>query len=154
LERWEDWQLEVLDNYLKGIENFENQQELADYIGKELNAVKIKLSRKKKELEGDIRRKITKNEYIIILSNRFSKNTKEISEIIKLPESYIIDELDELDSLECMEFLLINFVNRDLTKDEYDIFKRLYKRGYHKNRISHILNRNINFIEELINSLC
>jgi DNA-binding MarR family transcriptional regulator len=146
---WEDWQLETLDNYILGFTNFNTQQHLANYLDKSLNAVKIRLTRRRKELE-DQKRQLSKQEYIAFLANRFSMSSKEIAEKLNISHSYLLDELDELDCLECKESLMKGFEDRPISNDEFEIFVRLNKKGKSKQYIAHFLNRRISFIEELI----
>jgi len=149
-ETWELWQLDLLDDYILGYSTFSSQEEMAEEIGKSLNAVKIRLSRRKDEIEIN-KRKLTIEEYKLFLSNRFDKTTVEIASLINASPGYLLHELDEIDCLESCEYLLENFEIREFTEDELKIFLHLYrKRKRNKFQISHILNRPIYFIEELI----
>lgn len=152
---WDESQLALLDDFIFGYTNFETQKELAEYLGKSENAVKIRLSRRRKELErDDIKievRKLTVEEYIFILSNRFFKDSRQISELLNLSHSYLLEQLDELDCFECKEYLLENYKTRPISNDEYEIFIKLYKiKQRDKIYIAHTLNRPIGFIEEMI----
>lgn len=147
---WLDWQLNFLDDFILGYSTIATQQELADTIGKSLNAVKIKISRRKSDLSIKELRKLTPDEYVKIIANRFDKTTAEVAEMIGVTESYLLEEMDELDALECKEWLCEDFISRPLTFDEVKIFLRLYNKERNKFAISHILNRPITFIEEMI----
>lgn len=147
---WEKWQLELLDEFILGYTDFETQQEFSDYIGKNINSVKIKISRRRKELKYE-KRKLTIEEYLIILSNRFDKNTDEVAKLLNVSTNFLLEELDELDSLECKEYLEKDFRNRIATIDEINLLYKLYKKGKNKFQLAHIFNREISFIENLIN---
>lgn len=146
---WEEWQNQLLDEYLLGYTAFETQEQLADEIGKSLNAVKIKLSRRRLQIEEESR-ELTFEEYKLFLSNRFDKTTKEIADIIGVTESYLLEELDEIDCLEAMEFMEKDYQNRIITLDEIMIFIRLYNEGKNSFQIAQILNRSIERIQEMI----
>lgn len=147
---WEDWQLNTLDDYILGYTIFETQQQLANYLDKNLNSVKIKLSRRKKEIEEN-KRELTNDEYLIILANRFSKDTNEVAEMLNLSSGFLLEELDGLDCLECKEYLQEGFHKRPILNEEYEIFVKLYSvKKLNKINIAHILNRSAAFIEELI----
>lgn len=148
---WSSWQEELLDDYILGYTMFETQEELAEKIGKSLNAVKIKLSRRKLQIEEESR-ELTFDEYKLFLSNRFDKTTREIAEIIGVTEKYLLEELDEIDSLEACEFLEENFRDRVATFDEINLFIRLYNEEKNSFQIAHILNRPIERIKEMINN--
>lgn len=146
---WEDWQLEILDDYILGYSNFETQKELAESLGKNLNSVKIRLSRRKREIDKNMR-SLSKDEYLTILSNRFSRSTEDMAKILNLSTNFILDKMDELDCLECKEFLLEGFENRPITNDEYELFIKLHKiKKMSKIQVAHILNRNIKTIKEM-----
>lgn len=147
---WEDWQLKILDDYILNYVFFENQEDLADKIGKPLNAVKIKLYRRRKELEEVEKRELSINEYKLFLSNRFDKTTEDIAKILNVSRNFLLNELDEIDCLECSEYLLENFKNRDIIYDEIIVLCNLIKKGNNKFQIAHILNRPINIIQELM----
>lgn len=146
---WDDWQEQLLDEYILGYTQFKTQSDLAEAIGKSLNAVKVKLSRRKNQISEETR-ELTFEEYKLFLSNRFDKTTEEIAKIIGVTEQYLLEELDEIDSLECSEFLEDNFVDRILTIDEISIFLHLYREKKNSFQIAHILNRPLEMIEERI----
>jgi hypothetical protein len=149
-EIWENWQVELLDDFILGYSPYETQEELSDYIGKSLNAVKIKLGRRKDEIQI-IERQLNIEEYKIVLANRFDKNTEEVAEIINSSKSFLLHELDEIDCLECSEYLEEGYKERDITNDEYILVKRLYTiKRRNAFQISQIMNRPIGFIKELI----
>lgn len=150
LPGWDDWQLDVLDDYILGYSEFETQEELANYIGKSLNALKVRLSRRRKEIEFERERELTREEYIMFLSNRFKYMTEELAILINIPYKFLLYKLDEIDNLECKEFLQENFENREFTNDEYEVFIKLLNKGRNAFQISQILNRNIKLIERLI----
>jgi hypothetical protein len=150
---WSVEQLELLDNYLKGYTEIKNQDELSKLLGKSLNSVKIRISRRKVELGGikdEEMRKLTIEEYLIFLSNRFDKTTEKIASIIGVTESYLEEELDEIDCLETVEHMLEDFQDREMTYDETKVFSKLIKKGKGSFQIAHILNRPIDFIEGLM----
>lgn len=146
---WEDWQKDTIDNYILGFTQFNTQQDLAHYLGKNLNAVKIKLTRRRKELMEE-KRTLTQPEYIIFLANRFSLSTEEMADKLNLSNAYLLDELDEIDCLECKDLLMKDFEDRPSTNDEYEIFVKMHKKKRSPQYMSHILNRRITFIQELI----
>lgn len=146
---WEDWQNKTIDSYLLGFTLFETQQDLSKYLGKNINSVKIKLTRRRKELEEE-KRKLNSNEYITFLANRFSMSTKDIAAKLHVTEDYLLDELDELDCLECKEYLVNGFQDREMTNDEYELFLKMYKNKKTNQYIAHFLNRKVTFIQELI----
>lgn len=148
---WTDYQLELLDDYIMGYSTFENQEALAEAIGKSLNAVKVKLSRRKLDVKQAEIREITPQEYILFLSNRFDKETTEIAKIIGIRTEHLLEELDELDCLECAESLEKGYEKRPLTADEVNTFLRLYNnKKRNAFQIAHILNRPIQYIREMI----
>lgn len=150
---WSNEQLSLLDDFLMGFTNIETQSELSEILGKPLNAVKIRISRRKKELGGikkEEMRKLTIEEYLIVLSNRFDKTTEEIALIIGVTSLYLEEELDEIDCIECFEYLEEDFNRRELTIDEVITFRRLMKKNRSAFQISHILNRPIEFIRGLM----
>lgn len=149
-DKWLDWQLEILDNYILNYEFFDSQKELAEAIGKPLNAVKIRLSRRRKQIKNEEKRMLDINEYKLILSNRFSKTTMEVAELLDVSEEYLLNELDEIDCLECKEYLLEDYKERIASIDEINVFIRLLEQGRNIFQIAHILNRPINKIEEMV----
>lgn len=148
-EYWENWQTSLLDNYILGYAIFKNQDELAEAIGKSLNAVKVKLSRRRQEIEEE-QRELTIEEYKLFLSNRFDKTTEEIASIINASSSFLLEELDAIDCLECFEYFDEGYIERIPSLDELNIFIRLYKKGRNAFQIAHILNRPIERIQEMI----
>lgn len=148
-EYWDDWQLSLLDDYILGYALFDSQEDLADKIGKSLNAIKVKLSRRRIQIEEE-RRELTLDEYRLILSNRFDKTTKDVAELIGASENFLLNELDEIDSLECFEFFEEEYKDRILSVDEMTVFIRLFKKGRNEFQIAHILNRPIERIQEMI----
>jgi hypothetical protein len=146
---WESWQLDILDSYILGFTNFDNQQQLSDYLEKPINAVKVKLSRRRKELE-EKKRQLNNTEYLTFLSNRFSLDSKEMADKLNVSHNYLLDELDELDCLECKESLMNGFEDRIITNDEFELFVKLLTKKRSKQYIAHFLNRRVSFIEELI----
>jgi hypothetical protein len=150
-EFWDGWQLNLLDDYILGYAPFDTQEELADEIGKTLNAVKIKLSRRRMQIEEE-KRQLTIEEYKLILSNRFDKTTEEVASILNTSRAFLLNEMDELDSLECKEFFEENYKSRIASVDEMRIFIRLYKKKRNSFQIAHILNRPIEKIQEMINN--
>jgi hypothetical protein len=95
-------------------------------------------------------RKLTIEEYLIVLSNRFDKTTEKIAYIIGVTSSYLEEELDEIDCLECSENLMEDFHTREMTADEIKVFSKLIKKGKGSFQIAHILNRPIDFVEGLM----
>lgn len=148
-EYWADWQLSLLDDYILGYTTFNSQEDLADEIGKSLNAVKVKLSRRRQNIQ-DNERELTFDEYKLFLSNRFDKTTEEIANILNSTTLFLLKELDEIDSLECCEFFEEEYTNRIPSLDELNIFIRLYNKGRNSFQISHILNRPITKVQEMI----
>jgi hypothetical protein len=148
-EYWEEWQLNLLDDYILGYAAFNSQEELANEIGKSLNATKVKLSRRRNEVQ-ESERELTFDEYKLFLSNRFDKTTKEIAELINSSELFLLNELDEIDSLESCEHFDEGYLERIPCLDEINIFIRLYRKGLNSFQIAHILNRHINKIQEMI----
>jgi hypothetical protein len=149
-EIWESWQVELLDDFILGYTSYETQEELSEEIGKSLNAVKIKLGRRKDEV-SIIERQLEIEEYKIVLSNRFDKDTKEVSELIGASKNFLLHELDEIDCLECKEFMEEGFKERDITHDEYNLVRRLYTiKKRNTFQIAHIMNRPIDFIKEMV----
>lgn len=147
---WEEWQLQLLDDYILGYAHFDTQQELSRKLGKNLNSVKIKLTRRKKEISEE-KRILSMDEYVSVLANRFSKNTEELAIMMKLSPDFLLEQMDELDCLECKEFLMDGYQTREMTNDEYELFVKMYKiKGFSSIKISHILNRPINSIQEMI----
>lgn len=146
---WEIWQLNLLDNYILGYTTFKNQEKLAEEIGKSLNAVKVKLSRRRQEIEEE-QRELTIEEYKLFLSNRFDKTTEEIASLINASTHFLLEELDEIDSLESHEFFEEGYKERLLTLDELNIFIKLYKKKRNAFQMAHILNRPIEKIQEMI----
>jgi hypothetical protein len=149
-DSWADWQLNLLDDYILGYGSFETQEELANEIGKSLNAVKIKLSRRRQIIEEESQRELSFEEYTLFLSNRFDKTTKEIAELINSSSIFLLNELDEIDSLECSEFFDSNYKDRVPSLDELKIFIRLYEKGRNAFQIAQILNRPIERVQEMI----
>jgi hypothetical protein len=49
---WSVEQIDLLDSYLKGYTEIKNQEELSNLLGKTLNSVKIRISRRKVEIGG------------------------------------------------------------------------------------------------------
>lgn len=148
---WESWQLQALDDYILGYRHFDTQQVLANFLDKTLNSVKIKLTRRKKEISEE-KRTLTPEEYITILSNRFSKSTDEIAAMLSVSPGFLLDQLDELDCLECKEYLIENYASRSVTNDEYELFIKLHSvKNMLKEQIAHILNRSSKVIQEMIN---
>lgn len=148
-DTWESWQLNILDNYILGYASFNSQEELADEIGKSLNAVKVKLSRRRSEIQEG-QRELTFEEYKLFLSNRFDKTTKEIADLIESSELFLLNELDEIDCLESCEHFDEGYKERIPTLDEINIFIRLHNKGRNAFQIAHILNRPIERIQEMI----
>lgn len=147
---WEKWQLQLLDDYISGYAHFTTQQELAKKLGKNINSVKIKLTRRKKEIVEQTRY-LSDEEYVVVLANRFTRESKELAEMMKISPDFLLEQLDELDCLECKEFLMIGFQTREMTNDEYELFIKLHKiKGRSAIEIAHILNRPINSVQELI----
>lgn len=153
---WDHWQIETLDDYIRGYSTFNSQQELADYVGKNLNTLKVKLTRRRQELkdmenEESAKRTFTLEEYITILSNRFTMTTSQLADKLGYSTVMLLDELDEYDNLECKEFLLDGFETRETCNDEYEIFVKLYStKKMDEIQIAHILNRQIGFVREMI----
>lgn len=152
---WKEDDLKLLDDYLLGYTEIETQDELAEKLNKPLNAVKIRISRRRKEKDflNKKLRMLSIEEYKIVLSNRFDKTTREIAELLGITENFLLNELDEIDCLECFEYLEENFQFRIMSLDEIKIFIKLYKKGKNKFQIAHILNRPINFVEQKIAEL-
>lgn len=152
---WNKNDLNLLDDFILGYTNIETQQELADILDKPLNAIKIRISRRKKE-EDFLEKKskmLNMEEYKIVLSNRFDKTTKEIAEILNVTENFLFSELDEIDCLECSEYLEDDFHSRIMTLEEILLLIKFYKKGKNIFQIAHILNRPIHFIEEKIKEI-
>ena len=149
-EYWENWQENLLDEYILGYTSFNSQEELADEIGKSLNAVKVKLSRRRKSLQDEQERELTFEEYKLFLSNRFDKTTEQVASLINASTIFLQNELDEIDNLECCEFFEEEYKDRVPSLDEINIFIRLYKKGRNAFQIAHILNRPIDKIQEMI----
>lgn len=149
-DSWADWQLNLLDDYILGYGSFETQEELAIEIGKSLNAVKIKLSRRRQTIEEESQRELSFDEYKLFLSNRFDKTTKQVAEIINSSTIFLLNELDEIDCLECSEFFDDGYKDRVPSLDELNVFVNLYKKGRNAFQIAHILNRPIEKITEMI----
>lgn len=150
---WSNEELCLLDKFLTGHTEIKTQSEFADLIGKSLNSVKIRISRRKKELGGikkETMRKLTIEEYLVFLSNRFDKTTEAISLLIGVTPDYLEEELDEIDCLECVEYLEEGYKTRIMTVDEVKVFYRLIKKGKRDFEISHIMNRPIEFIRGLM----
>jgi len=146
---WEGWQLSLLDNYILGYASFNSQEELADEIGKSLNAVKIKLSRRRSDIQEN-ERELTFEEYKLFLSNRFDKTAEEIASIINSSTLFLLNEIDEIDSLETYENFEEGYQDRIASLDEINTFIKLYKKGRNAFQISHILNRPIVKVQEMI----
>lgn len=147
---WSQGQLDLLDDYILGYVQYESQDDLAYDLDKSLNAVKIKMTRRKKELESIPKRQLELNEYQFALSNRFDKTSEEIASLMGLSHNFLKHELDEIDSLECCEEIMD--VNRIMTLDEIIIVDRLHKKGFNDFHIAHIMNRPIAKIKEVLNS--
>lgn len=147
---WESWQKSILDDYILGYTPFNSQEELANEIGKPLNAVKIKLSRRRKQVEEEQERELTFDEYKLFLSNRFDKTTEEIATLINSSTLFLLNELDEIDCLEACEHFEENYIERIVTLDEINVFIRLHKKHFNSFQIAHILNRPIEKIAEMI----
>lgn len=150
-EFWEDWQLNLLDDYILGYATFDTQEELATEIGKSLNAIKVKLSRRRQQIEEESRQ-LTIEEYKLFLSNRFDKSTEDIAALLNTSRAFLLNELDELDCLECFECLEEDYLERTPTIDEMKVFIRLYKKGRNSFQIAHVLNRPIEKVKEMINN--
>lgn len=148
-EYWADWQQNLLDDYILGYASFNSQEELASEIGKSLNAVKIKLSRRRQDIQ-ESERELTFDEYKLFLSNRFDKTSEEVALIINSSTLFLLNEIDEIDSLECFEFFEEGYKDRVPSLDEINTFIRLYQKGRNAFQIAHILNRPIEKIQELI----
>ena len=148
-EYWESWQLNLLDEYILGYTSCNSQEELAKEIGKSLNAVKIKLSRRRQSIQEE-ERELTFDEYKLFLSNRFDKTTEEIASYINSSTLFLLNELDEIDSLEACEWFDEAYKDRVPSLDELNIFVRLYDKGRNAFQIAHILNRPIEKIQEMI----
>ena len=151
-EYWEMWQLNLLDEYILGYTSFNSQEELTDEIGKSLNAVKIKLSRRRQTIQQEEERELTFEEYKLVLSNRFDKKTEEVAKLINSSTLFLLNELDEIDSLECCEYFDEGYTDRITSIDEINVFIKLYRKGRNAFQISHILNRPIQKITEMINT--
>lgn len=150
--RWNESEIDILDNYITGYTSLESLKELSEYLNKSESSVRLKISRRRREI-GDIleKRKLSQSEYIYFLSNRFYKNIYQISDDLEIPSNFLLEELDSLDCLEAKESLMENYKKRPVSNDEYEIFLKLYvRKKKNKNYISHILNRPISKIEELI----
>lgn len=150
-EYWEDWQTSLLDDYILGYTSFNSQEELALEIGKSLNAVKVKLSRRRQDVQEN-ERELTFEEYKLFLSNRFDKTTKEIAGLINASYLFLLNELDEIDALEAYEHFEEGYKERISSIDEMNVFIRLYRKGRNAFQIAHILNRPIERITEMIES--
>jgi hypothetical protein len=148
-EYWESWQLNLLDEYILGYSAFNSQWELAEELGKSLNAVKIKLSRRRQSIQEE-ERELTFDEYKMFLSNRFDKTTEQIASLINSSTFFLMNELDEIDSLECCEYFEEGYKDRVPSIDEINTFIRLYKKGRNAFQIAHILNRPIEKVQEMI----
>lgn len=148
-EYWADWQLNLLDDYILGYTSFNSQEDLSDEIGKSLNAVKVKLSRRRQGIQEN-ERELTFEEYKLFLSNRFDKTTEDIAILLETSTLFLLKELDEIDSLECCEFFEEEYINRIPSLDEINVFIRLYKKGRNAFQIAHILNRPITKIQEMV----
>ena len=107
-----------------GYTSFNSQEELSDEIGKSLNAVKVKLSRRRQSVQEN-ERELTFDEYKIFLANRFDKTTEEIAIILNSSTLFLLKELDEIDSLEACEFFEEEYTERIPSLDEINIFIRL-----------------------------
>lgn len=148
-EFWEDWQLNLLDDYILGYATFETQEELAHDIGKSLNSIKVKLSRRRKQIEEESRQ-LTIEEYKIFLSNRFDKTIEEIASLLNTSRAFLLNEIDEIDCLECFDSFEEGYKDRIPSVDEMRVFIRLYKKGRNSFQMAHILNRPIDKITEMI----
>lgn len=148
-EFWEDWQLNLLDDYILGYATFETQEELANEIGKSLNSIKVKLSRRRKQIEEESRQ-LTIEEYKIFLSNRFDKTIEEIAALLNTSRAFLLNEIDEIDCLECFDSFEEGYRDRTSSVDEMRVFIRLYKKGRNSFQMAHILNRPIEKIQEMI----
>jgi hypothetical protein len=149
-EYWESWQTNLLDEYILGYTSFNSQEELAKDIGKSLNAVKVKLSRRRQVIQEEQERELTFEEYQLFLSNRFDKTTEEIASLINASTLFLQNELDEIDNLESCEHFEEDYKNRVASLDEIKIFIRLYNKGRNAFQIAHILNRPIEKVQEMI----
>lgn len=148
---WDIWQLEILDNYILGYEMFNSQEELADAIGKSFNSVKVKLSRRRSEIEIDKGcRELTFEEYKFFLSNRFDKTADYIAKHLKMSTDFLLNELDEIDCLETFESFEEDYKDRIMTLDEIKVLTNLLSKGRNSFQIAHILNRPIDRIKEII----
>lgn len=149
-ETWENWQIELLDDFILGYSPCETQEDLSYEVGKSLNAVKIKLGRRKMEIDTT-KRLLTIQEYKIILSNRFDKTSEEVAELISSSKNFLCYEMEELDNLECKEFMEKDYANRLFTPDEAKVIHRLYHiKKRNAFQIAQIMNRPIGFIKEMI----
>lgn len=148
-EYWENWQISLLDDYILGYTSFNSQEDLADEIGKSLNAVKVKLSRRRQNIQ-DSERELTFDEYKLFLSNRFDKTTEQIAALINSSTLFLLNELDEIDSLESCELFDEGYKDRIPSLDEINTFIRLYEKGRNAFQIAHILNRPITKIQEMV----
>lgn len=147
---WDKWQSELLDNYILGYEVFESQEELAEAIGKSFNAVKVKLSRRRNELEAEESRELTFEEYKFFLSNRFDKTSDYIANYLNMSKVFLLNELDEIDCLETFESFEEGYKDRIMSLDEIKVLTNLVSKGRNAFQIAHVLNRPIDKIKEVI----
>lgn len=150
--RWEQWQLDLLDRYIMGYVHYESQEEFAEEIGKPLNAVKIKLTRRRNELGNIPQQQLSFNQYQIFLSNRFDKTTSEIAEILGVATEFLSEEIDDIDALEAKEDLEEGFADRIMSLEEILLLSKLHSKGYKEFQIAHILNRPVEKIMEALES--